>query len=204
MACVSGHRLRLVQLLEQLVGRGTVRASLRGEQLHQHRPGPGLCGGRGALPGARSIEQHAAITISDVSRREPCRFVLGAFIPSWDWRQPPLVTRSCNVAFLSRRRGHFRPRIPVPRVSVILSIMTSPFSAGPPVSCSFSFAAGTCRSAQPKPEAGSIITVTPATVETGSPELIRVEAPHATGVEATWLGRKLEFFPSRNRSAGSP
>ncbi len=79
------------------------------------------------------------------------------------------------------RLVHFQPVLGLAAVFLLLPALANP--------------------AQPKPEAGSIITVTPATVETGSPELIRVEAPHATGVEATWLGRKLEFFPSRNRSA---
>jgi biotin carboxyl carrier protein len=42
------------------------------------------------------------------------------------------------------------------------------------------------------------ITLTPAIVEAGSPELIRVDATAATQLDGEWLGRKLEFFPSRD------
>ena len=35
---------------------------------------------------------------------------------------------------------------------------------------------------------------TPARVDAGSPELIRVSAPGATSVEGEWLGRKVQFF----------
>jgi len=38
------------------------------------------------------------------------------------------------------------------------------------------------------------VTLTPAFVESGSPELIRVEAPNAEKVEGEWLTHKLEFF----------
>ena len=38
------------------------------------------------------------------------------------------------------------------------------------------------------------LTLTPATVESGSPELIRVEAPTDGSPEGEWLGRKLQFF----------
>jgi hypothetical protein len=38
------------------------------------------------------------------------------------------------------------------------------------------------------------ITLTPAVVLAGSPELIRVSAPGATSMDGEWLGRKLEFF----------
>ncbi len=37
-------------------------------------------------------------------------------------------------------------------------------------------------------------TVTPALVEAGSPELIRVEAVDAAAVDGEWLGRKVDFF----------
>lgn len=40
------------------------------------------------------------------------------------------------------------------------------------------------------------VTLTPAIVESGSPELIRVQAPNAEKPEGEWLGRKLEFFRS--------
>jgi murein DD-endopeptidase MepM/ murein hydrolase activator NlpD len=44
----------------------------------------------------------------------------------------------------------------------------------------------------------STVTLTPAAVEAGSPELIRVEAADAAGVDGEWLGRKLEFFRGRD------
>jgi hypothetical protein len=44
----------------------------------------------------------------------------------------------------------------------------------------------------------SAVTLTPAVVQAGSPELIRVEAPDAVGVDGEWLGRKLEFFRGRD------
>jgi murein DD-endopeptidase MepM/ murein hydrolase activator NlpD len=42
------------------------------------------------------------------------------------------------------------------------------------------------------------IALTPAVVEAGSPELIRVEAPGATTIDGDWLGRKLQFFRGRD------
>jgi murein DD-endopeptidase MepM/ murein hydrolase activator NlpD len=45
------------------------------------------------------------------------------------------------------------------------------------------------------------VTVTPAIVEAGSPELIRVEAPEAARLDGEWLGRKLEFFRGRDGRA---
>ncbi|HUH62352.1 MAG TPA: M23 family metallopeptidase [Terracidiphilus sp.] len=41
------------------------------------------------------------------------------------------------------------------------------------------------------------VTLTPAIVVAGSPELIRVEAPATAQLEGEWLGRKLQFFRSR-------
>ena len=38
------------------------------------------------------------------------------------------------------------------------------------------------------------VTLTPAAVVAGSPELIRVEAPATATLDGEWLGRKLEFF----------
>jgi murein DD-endopeptidase MepM/ murein hydrolase activator NlpD len=38
------------------------------------------------------------------------------------------------------------------------------------------------------------VTLTPETVEAGSPELIRITSPSATSIDGEWLGRKLEFF----------
>jgi hypothetical protein len=45
------------------------------------------------------------------------------------------------------------------------------------------------------------VTVTPALVEAGSPELIRVEAPATATLEGEWMGRKLEFFRGRDNRA---
>jgi hypothetical protein len=42
------------------------------------------------------------------------------------------------------------------------------------------------------------ITLTPAVVVAGSPELIQVRADGATGIDGEWLGRKLEFFRGRD------
>lgn len=42
------------------------------------------------------------------------------------------------------------------------------------------------------------VTLTPAVVVAGSPELIRVEVRNATGIDGEWLGRKLEFFRGRD------
>jgi murein DD-endopeptidase MepM/ murein hydrolase activator NlpD len=42
------------------------------------------------------------------------------------------------------------------------------------------------------------VELTPALVQAGSPELIRVEAGDAAGVDGEWLSRKLEFFRGRN------
>ncbi|HUA93417.1 MAG TPA: M23 family metallopeptidase [Terracidiphilus sp.] len=46
--------------------------------------------------------------------------------------------------------------------------------------------------------AASPVTLTPAVVEAGSPELIRVAAPDAASVEGDWMGNKLEFFRGRD------
>jgi len=45
------------------------------------------------------------------------------------------------------------------------------------------------------------VTLTPALIESGSPELIRVDAPSTATIEAEWLGRKLEFFRGRGNRA---
>jgi hypothetical protein len=45
------------------------------------------------------------------------------------------------------------------------------------------------------------LTITPALVEAGSPELIRVDAPGATAVDGEWLGRKVDFFRGRGPHA---
>lgn len=45
------------------------------------------------------------------------------------------------------------------------------------------------------------VLLTPAIVESGSPELIRVAAPAAAHLEGDWLSRKLEFFRGQDGSA---
>ncbi len=45
------------------------------------------------------------------------------------------------------------------------------------------------------------VTLTPAVVEAGSPELIRVTAPADAAVEGDWLGRKILFFRGRDGQA---
>jgi murein DD-endopeptidase MepM/ murein hydrolase activator NlpD len=45
------------------------------------------------------------------------------------------------------------------------------------------------------------ITLTPASVEAGSPELIRFDAPASARPEGEWLGRKLQFFRARDERA---
>ena len=45
------------------------------------------------------------------------------------------------------------------------------------------------------------VTLMPPIVAAGSPELIRVAAPDATGVSGEWLGRKIQFFRSQNGRA---
>jgi hypothetical protein len=40
----------------------------------------------------------------------------------------------------------------------------------------------------------ALVTLTPAIVEAGSPELIRVEAPENATLEGNWLGHKIDFF----------
>ncbi len=43
--------------------------------------------------------------------------------------------------------------------------------------------------------------LTPALVEAGSPELIRVDAPATARVDGDWLGHRLEFFRGHNGEA---
>ncbi|MGD0859800.1 MAG: M23 family metallopeptidase [Terracidiphilus sp.] len=42
------------------------------------------------------------------------------------------------------------------------------------------------------------VTLTPAVVVAGSPELIRVQAADAAAIDGEWLGRKLQFFRGRD------
>jgi murein DD-endopeptidase MepM/ murein hydrolase activator NlpD len=51
--------------------------------------------------------------------------------------------------------------------------------------------------AQTPSGAAGAVSLTPAVVEAGSPELIRVNAPAGATVEGGWLGHKLEFFKGR-------
>lgn len=45
------------------------------------------------------------------------------------------------------------------------------------------------------------VTLTPAVVEAGSPELIRVEAAGATGLDGEWMGKELVFFRGKDGRA---
>jgi hypothetical protein len=45
------------------------------------------------------------------------------------------------------------------------------------------------------------ITLTPAVVVAGAPELIRISAPGAAAIDGEWLGRKLEFFRGTDKLA---
>jgi len=45
------------------------------------------------------------------------------------------------------------------------------------------------------------VKLTPSIVVAGSPELIRVKAGNATGIDGEWLGHKLEFFRGRDGHA---
>jgi hypothetical protein len=47
----------------------------------------------------------------------------------------------------------------------------------------------------------SAVTLSPAVVEAGSPELIRVEAPATATIDGEWLGRPLQFFAGRGGRA---
>jgi murein DD-endopeptidase MepM/ murein hydrolase activator NlpD len=49
-------------------------------------------------------------------------------------------------------------------------------------------------------QAGAV-TLTPALIEAGSPELIRVDAAAAAVLDGEWMGRKLEFFRGRGNHA---
>jgi murein DD-endopeptidase MepM/ murein hydrolase activator NlpD len=40
----------------------------------------------------------------------------------------------------------------------------------------------------------SVVSLTPAVVEAGSPELIVIATPHANSISGEWLGHKIEFF----------
>jgi biotin carboxyl carrier protein len=70
----------------------------------------------------------------------------------------------------------------------------------------FAFTA-TMTAAQAAPQAQMpgrpVLTLTPAVVQAGAPELIRVHAPGAQRVSGEWLGHTVEFFePSESNRAG--
>jgi hypothetical protein len=48
-------------------------------------------------------------------------------------------------------------------------------------------------------QTGDRVTITPATVVAGSPELIRVHLPAGAALEGEWLGQKLGFFRGRDK-----
>lgn len=54
-----------------------------------------------------------------------------------------------------------------------------------------------------QPPLSDQVTVTPAEVEPGSPEIIRVVARGASSVEGEWLGRKIEFFRTSSGEWGA-
>ena len=61
--------------------------------------------------------------------------------------------------------------------------------------CLFVFALAATRAQSPA------ITLIPAVVVAGAPELIRVSAPSAAAIDGEWLGRNLEFFRGRDGRA---
>jgi hypothetical protein len=52
--------------------------------------------------------------------------------------------------------------------------------------------------AAPQPPTSPTLTLTPAPVVAGSPELIQITAPGAASVQGEWFSRKITFFPARN------
>ena len=60
------------------------------------------------------------------------------------------------------------------------------------------FAAATVAYAQPHATSTPPVSLTPAIVVAGSPELLRIFAPDATSIDGEWLGHKLQFFPARD------
>jgi murein DD-endopeptidase MepM/ murein hydrolase activator NlpD len=52
--------------------------------------------------------------------------------------------------------------------------------------------------AQSQTEAAHV-SLTPAIVVAGSPELLRITVPDAASIDGEWLGRAIEFFPSHDR-----
>ena len=62
----------------------------------------------------------------------------------------------------------------------------------------FFFIALAAACAQAQTTASPSVSLTPAIVVAGSPELLRISAPEAKSINGEWLDRKLEFFPSRD------
>jgi murein DD-endopeptidase MepM/ murein hydrolase activator NlpD len=54
-----------------------------------------------------------------------------------------------------------------------------------------------CVTSQSKAQSHAV-SLTPALVEAGSPEMIRVEAPGAVSIDGDWMGRGLQFFRGRD------
>ena len=52
-----------------------------------------------------------------------------------------------------------------------------------------------------RPQTSDRVTITPAVVVAGSPELIRVHLPAGATVDGEWLNQKLEFFRGRDKQA---
>ncbi len=71
-----------------------------------------------------------------------------------------------------------------------------------PLALASPFAYPSASQAQNKPQPPSI-TLTPALVEAGSPELIQIAAPPGATVTGEWQGHALQFFPCLNRSGSA-
>jgi murein DD-endopeptidase MepM/ murein hydrolase activator NlpD len=76
------------------------------------------------------------------------------------------------------------PAVPSPRLLIVLFYLLNVAPAAP----------------QSHVQAGEV-TLTPALVEAGSPELISIDAPATARLDGEWMGRKLEFFRGRGNQA---
>jgi len=70
------------------------------------------------------------------------------------------------------------------------------------LSAPLAFASPLASQAPNKPQA-PVVTLTPAFVEAGSPELIQIAAPTGAIVSGEWLGHALQFFPRLNGSGSA-
>ena len=61
------------------------------------------------------------------------------------------------------------------------------------LACLVGFTATQCERAA-TPDVKSVVSLTPAIVEAGSPELIVISTPNAKSISGEWLGHKIEFF----------